>query len=305
MNKVKEFFLKLKPSKRRIIQLYAALLMNLNLKGFATGKIYEGPVKAVCAPGMNCYSCPGAVAACPIGSLQNALSESDTKVSTYVLGIILMFGIMLGRSICGYLCPAGLAQELLYKIPTPKIKKNKWTRILSYLKYFVLAIFVVAIPLVLGMVANGIAVPAFCKYICPIGTAEGAIGLLANPNNASLFEMLGGLFTWKFALLVVCLTLAVFMYRPFCRFMCPLGALLGLFNKIAVLGITIDETKCNHCGSCVSNCKMDVKTVGDHECINCGECKKVCPAHAIVSRKDEMLEYFKSHKKVEGGNVNE
>ena len=132
LGKIKSFFMKVTPSKRKLIQLYAALLYNANLKGFITGDIFKGDSKSVCLPGMNCYSCPGAIGACPLGSIQAALAESKTKAPTYVLGIILLYCIIFGRTICGWLCPVGLLQELLYKIRTPKLKKNRITRILSW-----------------------------------------------------------------------------------------------------------------------------------------------------------------------------
>lgn len=281
MSKIKNFFKKIMPSKRKLIQLYAALLFNANMKGFITGKIYTGKTKSVCLPGMNCYSCPGAIGACPLGSLQNALSESKTKAPTYVLGIILLYCITLGRTICGYLCPAGFLQELLYKIKTPKLKKSKVTRVLSYFKYVLLFVLVIAIPLIYGLQSHNVPVPAFCKYICPVGTFEGAGFLLAVPSNSGLFGMLGSLFTWKFILLIIFIVASIFIFRFFCRFFCPLGALYGLFNKLSILGIKVDKSKCTNCHACVNYCKMDVKEVGDHECINCGECRSVCHCNAI------------------------
>ncbi len=281
MKKIKQFFIKIKPSKRKLIQLYAALLYNANIKGYVTGEIFKGNSKSVCLPGLNCYSCPGAIGACPLGSLQNALSESKTKVPTYVLGIILLYAIILGRTICGFLCPVGLIQELLYKIKTPKVKKSKITRVLSYFKYVLLAVLVLALPLIYALKANNIALPAFCKYICPAGTLEGAVLLLSNSNNSNFFGMLGPLFTWKFILLVLFVITSVFIFRFFCRFFCPLGALYGLFNKLSIIGVKVDKSKCNSCQACVSHCKMDIKEVGDHECIQCGECRKVCPCNAI------------------------
>lgn len=268
------------PTRRRIIQLYAALLTNANIKGLFNGMIYTGGSKNMCVPGLNCYSCPSTVGSCPLGALQNAMYGSGTKTPVYVLGILALFGIMLGRVICGFLCPTGLLQDLLYKIKTPKLKKNKITRILSYFKYVLLIGLVIAVPL--AFMLQNTPVPAFCKYLCPSGTLGGAILLLINPVNADMYGMLGGLFTWKFAVLVVILLASVFMYRPFCRFVCPLGAIYGFFNKIALLGVKVEKDKCTSCGLCVAHCKMDIKHVGDHECINCGECIKVCPTKAIV-----------------------
>lgn len=280
MSKIREFFTKIMPTKRRLIQIYAALLYNANIKGFVTGKIFKGDSKAMCVPGMNCYSCPGAIGACPIGSLQAALADSGASWPAYVIGIILLEAVILGRTMCGWLCPAGLLQELAYKIKTPKLKKSKITRVLSYFKFVVLFVLVIGVPLFYGLYLN-VSVPTFCKYICPVGTFEGSMFLLTNPANESLLSNLGQLFTWKFFVMVAIMVASVFIYRVFCRFLCPLGALFGLFNKFSILGVEVNEEKCNGCGKCVSECKMDTKRVGDHECIMCGECKNSCANHAI------------------------
>ncbi len=283
--KIKQWWSEHKPTKRRLIQVYAALLFNANIKGFAEGRIYKGAVKNICTPGLNCYSCPGAVGACPLGSLQNAMSTSGKTVPFYVVGIILLYAILFGRWICGFLCPFGLIQDLVHKIKTPKLGKNRLTRALSYAKYVILAFFVFAIPLVY----LGTAMPGFCKYICPAGTLEGAIGLLSHPENASLMDMLGGLFTWKFLLLVLIVGACVLIYRFFCRFLCPLGALYGLFNRFALVGVKLERDACTDCGLCKGKCKVDIRQVGDHECIMCGECMDVCPTGAIRWKGPKIL----------------
>lgn len=282
MGNVKTFFIKTgqwfknhAPTKRRLIQLYAALLTNANIKGVVNGRINTGNNKNLCVPGMNCYSCPGAVGACPLGSLQDSLAQSNERAPFYILGILALFGLMFARTICGFFCPVGLGQELLYKIKTPKVKKSRYTRLLSYFKYVLLVVFVIAIPLIY----NGI--PAFCKYVCPAGTLGGGVLLLSHPGNAGFYDSLTYLFTWKFTLLVIILVLCVFFYRFFCRFICPLGAIYGFFNKIALIGVKLDSDKCVDCGLCIANCKMDIRHVGDHECINCGECIPACPTKAI------------------------
>ena len=287
---MKKFFAKLKsliPTKRRLIQLYAALLTNANLKGFVNGKIYQGPTKNGCVPGLNCYSCPGASGACPLGSLQNALASSGKSVPFYIFGIIMLYGIILGRTICGFLCPFGLVQDLLYKIKTPKLGKSRFTKILSYLKYVILVLLVVVFPLIYML--RDVPLPSFCKYICPAGTLGGAMGLLANAVNDGMFSMLGSLFTWKFAVLVVIIVACIFIYRAFCRFLCPLGALYGLFNRFSFLGITLERPKCTDCGRCITVCKMDITSVGDMECISCGECISECPTQAIRYKGGKII----------------
>ena len=269
-----------RPRTRRLVQLYAALLYNANIKGFIDGHIYSGNLKAACVPGFNCYSCPGAIASCPLGSLQNALNAAGHTAPWYVMGILALFGVILGRTICGWICPLGLIQELLHRIPTRKIRKSRITRMLSWLKYVFLAVFVVAIPLIWG-VGKGVILPGFCKYICPAGTFEGAVGLLQNPANATSFYQLGALFTNKWVIMIVIGLACIFCYRSFCRFICPLGAIYGFFNRFALTGVKVNPDRCNGCGLCVMKCEMDVKHVGDHECISCGRCVSACAQGAI------------------------
>ena len=279
-----------KPTIRRLIQLYSALLHNAHLKGFISGQIYQGKAKYACVPGLNCYSCPSAAGACPLGSIQNAFSSTGHNAGWYVLGIIMLFGVLLGRTICGWLCPLGLIQELLNKIPTPKLRKNCVTQALSLLKYVLLAVFVIALPLLYGLLYD-LPLPGFCKYICPAGTFEGAMGLLFNtsPVNTGYFSMLGILFTRKFVIMLVIGLACVFCYRSFCRFICPLGAIYGLFNRFNIIGVKVDPGRCSHCGMCVRSCGMDVRHVGDHECIHCGKCVDACNQGAIAIKAGKII----------------
>lgn len=279
---------KLRPSKRRLIQLYSALLYNAHLRGFVSGEIYQGKAKYACVPGLNCYSCPGAACACPLGALQNALASAGHRAGWYVMGILLLFGVTLGRTICGWLCPFGLLQELLHRIPTYKLGKNRFTRALSLLKYVILAVFVIFIPLWYGL-RHDIPVPGFCKYICPAGTFEGAGGLLSGPAGAELFGLLGILFTRKFIIMVIIGLACIFCYRSFCRFLCPLGAIYGLFNRFCLVGVRVDISRCSGCGACVRSCGMDVMHVGDRECIHCAKCMDSCARKAISLRAGKMV----------------
>ena len=260
---------------RRYIQLIAAVLYNCHITGFAGGTVYQGASKGICVPGLNCYSCPGAVFACPLGSFQAALQSSPFRLPYYMLGTLLLFGILFGRLICGFLCPFGLLQELLNKIPSPKIKKSSVTRALTKLKYVILAVFVIALPVIKLE-------PGFCKYICPAGTLEGGIPLMI--RNEQLRAMAGVLFSWKMILLIVILAACIFCYRSFCRFLCPLGAIYSFFNPVSFFGIGVDGSRCTGCDKCVNICRMDIKKVCDGECIQCGECIKTCPVQAIAFR---------------------
>ena len=272
-----------RPSARRLVQLYCALLYNAHVRGFVKGEIYmsKSPgTKGLCVPGLNCYSCPGAVGACPLGALQNAVGAAGRPAAFYVLGILMLYGLILGRTVCGWLCPMGLLQELLHRLPTPKLGKSRATRALSRLKYVVLAVFAVGIPVWYGA-ARGAALPGFCKYICPAGTLEGAVLLLSNPRSADAFAMLDLLFTRKFVILLAVGLACVFCYRGFCRFLCPLGAIYGLFGRLAAVGVRVDAARCSSCGACVRACRMDVRRVGDSECIHCAKCMDVCSRDAI------------------------
>ncbi len=266
---------RIKKHARHYTQLIAAILYNSNAAGFFSGQIHRGVSKSLCSPGLNCYSCPGAVLSCPLGSLQNSLTTSPGAPLLYVLGTVMLFGILLGRLICGFLCPFGMLQGLLYRLPLPKLAKNPVTAVLSYLKYVILAVFVIAIPLIKLY-------PGFCKYICPAGTLEAGLPLTALDER--LASLAGSLFSWKVFILCVILLICAVCYRAFCRFICPLGALYSLFNPVAFFGVTVDKGKCTGCNKCVKACRLDVKKVGDRECIHCGRCRAVCTANAVNYR---------------------
>ena len=262
------------------IQAAATLLTNIHLPNFIKGGIYQGKGKAVCAPGLNCYSCPGAAGACPIGSFQAVVGSSKFRFSYYITGFLILLGVLLGRFICGFLCPFGWLQELLHKIPGKKLSTKK-LKPLTYLKYAILLLAVVLLP---AIVVNdlGMGDPFFCKYICPQGVLEGAIPLAA--VNEGIRSALGPLFNRKLIILIVVVVLSVLFYRPFCKWICPLGAFYALMNKVSLLGIKVDEHKCVSCGKCARVCKMDVdvtKSPNHTECIRCGKCITACPTDAI------------------------
>lgn len=268
---------------RGFIQAAATLVTNIHLPNFAKGSIYQGARKTVCVPGLNCYSCPAASGACPIGSFQAVVGSSKFNFSYYVTGTLILLGVLLGRFVCGFLCPFGWLQELLHKIPGKKLS-TKRLKALTYIKYVVLLFAVVLLPV---LVVNdlGMGDPFFCKYVCPQGVLEGAIPLAI--ANAGIRSALGQLFTWKLAVLIAVVVLSVLFYRPFCKWICPLGAFYALMNRVSLLGIRVDACKCVSCGKCSRVCQMDVDVVrapNHAECIRCGKCIGACPVDAISYR---------------------
>ena len=275
---------KIKSNFRLIFQIVFTALTNGYLLGYMNGKIYKGDSKKLCVPGLNCYSCPGAIASCPIGSLQAVLGSRDFKISFYIIGFLMIIGAFIGRFVCGWLCPFGLVQDLLYKISgIKKIKKVPNDKYLRFLKYIILVVFVIILPLFISNY-SGDGKPWFCKLICPSGTLLAGIPLIS--MNSSLRRIIGPLFAWKMLILISIIVLSIKIYRPFCKYICPLGAIYGLFNKYSIYRYEIDYNKCTKCNLCHKKCDMNVivhETPNSVECIRCGKCIDVCPKNAITT----------------------
>lgn len=269
---------------RLVVQCISFAFHNGYVRGWAKGKIYSGSNKMFCIPGLNCYSCPGAIGACPIGSLQAVLGETGFNISLYVIGFIGIVGVLCGRLICGWLCPFGLVQDLFHKIPLfKKVKNMPGHKYLRYLRFVVLAVFVIALPMSVKNQA-GVGQPWFCEFICPSGTLLGGIPLVA--ANESLQAIIGFRYFWKIFLLVVILIASIKFDRPFCKYICPLGALYGMANPISIYRLKVDDEKCVQCGECQHACGVDIKVwenPNSIDCIRCGKCKVVCPTGAITS----------------------
>lgn len=279
---------------RHRVQILWAFLSNSYLAGFAKGKIYQGKLKNLCVPGLNCYSCPGALGSCPVGAMQAVVGSWNFKLTFYVAGFLMFIGALTGRFVCGWLCPFGLLQDLLHKIPFPKkIGIFPGDRFLRKLKYVIFLVFVILMPMfVVDLLGQG--APYFCKLICPAGTLEGGLPLVL--LNKGMRGAIGWLYAWKNVLLVVILVLSVIIYRPFCKYICPLGAVYSLFQPISVFRYRVDQELCTHCGACEKACKMQVdpvKSPNHPECIRCGQCKKVCPTGAL----DYNVGKFRKYKK--------
>jgi len=275
-------FIAAKAQIRLWFQIVFAAITNGYVKGFTDGSIYKGPLKSACLPGLNCYSCPGALGSCPIGSLQAVLASRNYSFSYYLAGFFLVIGALLGRFVCGWFCPFGLVQDLLHKIPFGrKISVVKGDRYLRRLKYGILVVFVILLPMfVLDFVGQG--EPWFCKWICPSGTLFAGWPLVL--LNGGIRQTIGFLFAWKNLILIALIILSVILYRPFCKYLCPLGAIYGFFNPIALYRYRIDREKCTNCKDCQRACKMNIcvnENPNSPECIRCGDCISACKINAI------------------------
>jgi polyferredoxin len=263
---------------RRFIQLLAAVLTNQQLLNLTSGKLYKGSAKNLCAPGLNCYSCPAATLSCPLGALQAAGGTAGYGFSFYAGGFLLLLGVLWGRLACGFLCPFGLLQDLLSKLP---VRKRRLYPPLRYVKYVLLVVFVLLLPALL-MLFKGVGAPAFCEYICPAGTLEAAVPLLL--THPEYRQAVGGLFALKSVILIAVVIGCLFISRFFCKMLCPLGAIYGLLNRVSICRLHLDEKSCVSCGRCRKVCPMDIDPVmqlHSPECIMCGQCVEACLQKAL------------------------
>ncbi len=270
---------------RKWVQFLFALMVNGSWSFPFTRMIYQGPLKVICSPGLNCYSCPASTTYCPMGALQQLLGGVRMAMAggqyfwgLYVVGTLGVIGGFVGRMVCGWACPFGLVQELLYKIPSFKFGIPRWMR---YIKFVILLFMVVLLPL-LNVDQMGIGSPWFCKYLCPAGTLEAGLPLLV--MQPSLRGAVGWLFLNKFICLIIFLVWSIIASRPFCRSFCPLGAFYALFSKVKMVKLQFDAERCTHCQACHKACPMGVRfdeSPEDTECISCMACSRACSFGAI------------------------
>lgn len=272
--------------RRHITQWLSTLLANSYWLFLGNTPIYQGPLKTVCFPGLNCYSCPAAAFACPVGALQNFATTLRMGLpfghfGAYIIGLLGLTGTLLGRIPCGWLCPFGFLQEWIYRIPT---KKLGLPRALRFGPYVFLIFFVLLLPALI-VDESGYGSLWFCKYICPAGTLEAGLPLMLLAPD--LRQMIGALFFNKIILLVIILGLCVFISRFFCRVVCPLGAIYGLFNKTSFIRLEFHERACVNCKACFKICPTGVSffngadSINTHACIRCMKCYSICPSDAV------------------------
>jgi ferredoxin-type protein NapH len=276
---------------RRWVQTAAAVAANPWFVYLGTRSVYQGRLKGVCFPGLNCHACPLALFSCPIGALQRSVATLSPRGAfgsgaaaqgwtarvaplLYVVGFVGLVGVVFGRLPCGWICPFGFLQDLLYRIPTPKFRLPSWTRFFKYASLGVLALMAPYLS----------RASTFCR-VCPAGALEGALPLKLLPPDASL-PATGWFFWFKIAVLVIFLAWMVVTKRPFCRTACPLGAAYALLAPVSLFRMDVDLELCTGCDKCRNVCPVDIRIYenpNSPECIRCLDCKKACPEGAITS----------------------
>jgi ferredoxin-type protein NapH len=228
----------------------------------------------VCSPVFHCYACPLATFACPIGIIAQF---SALHVFPFIaIGTLVTVGILFGTLICGWVCPFGFLQDLLAKIPTPKFDLPKFT---GYFRYVVLIGAVLLIPYLFGEEH-----PLFICRICPAGAVETAVPNMTNQ------AMAGQQILWpntiKLTILVLFIIAVFFVRRPWCRVLCPLGAIFSIFNRFSAFFLRFNAEKCTDCKLCHRLCVYGIepeKNPNDLRCIRCLECTQCTPEALTLS----------------------
>lgn len=256
---------------RRIVQAASAVALNSNFLGSTVAS-------RVCLPVMNCEACALACTACPIGLIRNALTFHE--IPWLALLLVLGIGALVGRLFCGWICPIGFLQDLLYKIPSRKFRTPRW---FAWIKYPVLVVSVFLVAWFLG----GDSPFFFCNFCPTSGIMVVLTTAIADGDVAKLFVQPA-----KFVVTVAFLAGSVAFSRPFCKSLCPVGALVAVTNRIMPWKLRLHSESCIRCRKCERNCPMDLPVMQhqdaavsrDTECILCHECQGACPVHAISHR---------------------
>lgn len=215
-------------------------------------------------------------ALCPFGGVEAmfAFLKYDILIpklheSVFVLlGLILMLSILLGPVVCSYMCPLGSIQEWFGKIGKKRFGKKynhfipaKIDKYLRYLRY-------VSLILTVYLTTNSLKL----------------IFLEVDPYYALFHFWTDEVTVASLLVLLLILIGALFVERPWCKYACPFGAVVGLSNFLRIFKLRRNEHTCISCGLCDNVCPMNIKVsdkmiVADHQCIACNECTSdvICP----------------------------
>ena len=222
----------------------------------------------ICAPVFHCYACPLATFSCPIGVLANFAALH--MIPFVAIGTLVLVGALVGSLFCGWACPFGWLQDLGAKVPTAKFELPSWT---GHFRFVVLGLAVLAIPYFFGE-----AHPLFICRICPAGGIEAAI-----PNvvkQAWTGQPILWPSTLKLTIIGVFIGAILFIRRPWCRVLCPLGVIFSAFNRASAFLLRFDREQCTDCKLCGKLCQYNIEpqeSPNDLRCIRCLECTRCHP----------------------------
>ncbi len=258
---------------RLLSQLGFLGIANLGAVGIKTG---------FCFPFFYCHGCPYASGACPLGTLEHGLYKGHI-VGQFLLFPFFILGstcMIFGRAACGWICPIGLLQRATAPLAKKmgkysffkKLGNSSNEKYIRYVKYFVLIALVFLTTALVGFTFTD---------ICPVGMLTGTFPLLILHPTSFTPNVF---FPFALSIFILFIILIVLVGRGWCRYVCPLGALMAPFNKISVLWVHVDRDKCIECMACVKICPMKIDVLNmyrDPECILCGKCITICPTSAI------------------------
>lgn len=239
--------------------------------------------------------------------------QSDTTFFPWLaVASFLIVGVLIGKSLCGWVCPFGFIQDLIEFIKIKKMEISPKTHeSMTYLKYFFLGIILLisltfsAAKLfrVYGSYEKALGIFAYAPFtaVSPAETLFATLpkmvqGFSSAIAEKTVFEALYGilflpaLFWVQLFILAGILVLAVYVPRGWCRYLCPHGAIMAILNRFSFIGLRRDLVKCvkGECRECVKACPMRVRILdlpwekfSDPECIYCLKCADACPNKAI------------------------
>jgi polyferredoxin len=196
-----------------------------------------------------------------------------------------MVGIITGRAVCGWACPVGLLQRATAKVarklkpysPIPTKVNQSIDQKGRYLKYIILIGLVILTPFFIGFMFTD---------LCPVGFLVGTIPIsLLNPGG-----FIPSFYFYPASVIFILFLILIFtVERGWCRYFCPIGAILAPFNKISMYHVEVDKESCVHCNVCSTICPMGIDIPNMHrdpECILCGKCVTACPKSIIKFKRN-------------------
>lgn len=213
-------------------------------------------------PFVSCTACP--LTECP-----------GRYLPVPAIGVALLSALLAGRVFCGWACPMGFVEDLLGRIPKlkaltcpPFARVERWLKPAGYAVVLLVVYLVVTVHL---SAERPYPYVVRSSSVLNLDAAESAVALGAAQYRVRLW------------ILVPVLVLSVLVTRFWCRYLCPLGAVLGVFNRFSWFAIRWERQDMPHCGKYPREC-IQHTTPGTSDCVLCGECMQGCPRRLLSWR---------------------